>query len=179
MYGLFAYYLFSPFNLIMLFFNKTDIVYAFQVIVLLKTASMGFTMFYYLSKRKETKWTNLIFSSMYALASFMICYGFNIMWLDGAILLPILILGIDNLIEKNKGVLYTIILSICLITNYYIGFMICIFSLIYFVYKLLCSEKIKIKNILKKSGKFIICSIIAVLVAGVVLLPAFIGIRRR
>lgn len=172
MYGMFAYYLVSPYNFITLLFNKSNIIFAFDLILILKTASTSVTFIYFLNKKGEAKWTNLIFSCSYALSSYVITYGFNIMWLDNVILLPLVILGIDNLIKSKKIVLYTLSLSLSLITNYYIGFMICIFSSIYFLYKLIIENKKK--DNLKLLGRFIIFSLIAILIACMILIPAWI-----
>lgn len=91
MYSLFTYYLVSPYNILMLFFPKSEVPYAFTLILALKTASTGLSFFYFLSRKKDVKFSNLIFSCMYALSAYVITYGFNIMWLDSIILLPLVI----------------------------------------------------------------------------------------
>lgn len=73
---------------------------------MLKIASAGLTMFYGLNRKKNVKWTNLIFSTCYALSTYIMIYGFNVMWLDSVILLPILIAGIDDLVKYKKAKLY-------------------------------------------------------------------------
>lgn len=176
MYGLFAYYLLSPYNLIVLFFKKINV--SFVVILILKTATCGITFMYYLNRRKKEKLTNLIFSTMYALCSYTITYGFNIMWLDSVILLPLVISGIEDVIEYKRTNLYIITISLTLITNYYIGFMVCLFSGIYFIYKLLIGNLKNKKEILKKIGIFILSSIVAVMIASFILIPIFKGIQK-
>lgn len=106
MYGLFAYYLASPYNLILIFFSKENMPVAFNLILMLKIASSSLTMFYYLNRKKEAKWTNLIFSTCYALSTYIMIYGFNVMWLDAVILLPVMIAGLDDLIKYKKAKLY-------------------------------------------------------------------------
>lgn len=177
MYGLFAYYLISPYNFITLIFEKGNIPFAFDIILILKTATCSLTFYYYLSRRKKANFTNLIFSFMYAMSAYVITYGFNIMWLDSVIMLPLVIAGIDDIIEEKKGIFYIIALSIILITNYYIGFMICIFSAIYYIYRVINGNLKDKKKIFIKSLKFIIYSLCAVLIASVILIPAFIGIK--
>ncbi|MCI8396604.1 MAG: YfhO family protein [Clostridia bacterium] len=137
MYGLFAYYLASPFNLITLFFSKDKIALAFDIILIIKTSATSLSFFYFLNKKSRIKISNLIFALAYSLSAYSITYGFNIMWLDALILLPLVITGIDRLISEDKIMLYIISLSITLITNYYMGFMVCVFALMYFMYKLI------------------------------------------
>lgn len=90
-YGLIAYYLLSPFNLISLFFKDSNMPMGFAIILMLKTASAGPTFMYYLNRRKKANFKNLIFSISYSLCSYVITYGFNIMWLDSVILLPLVV----------------------------------------------------------------------------------------
>lgn len=160
----------------MCLFSEDNIAIAFDVILVIKIASAGFTMFYFLNRKQEPKWTNLIFSTCYALSTYIMIYGFNIMWLDSVILLPIMIAGLDDLIRCKRPILYTIILSIILITNYYMGFMVCIFSFIYFIYKLIIEDPKPSKEFFKIIKMFIIFSVISVLIACIILIPAYIGI---
>ena len=177
MFGLFTYYLISPFNFIVLFFSKEQMATAFYLILILKTATSGSTFYYFLNRKKEPQISNLIFSSMYALSTSAITYGFNIMWLDSFILLPLLWIGIENIVKYKKPILYTIILALILITNYYMGFMVCIFSCIYFAYQLIINKLKPVKETLRKIGKFALFSLLAVVISAVVLIPSFIGIK--
>ena len=177
MFGTFTYYLISPFNLIALLFDKTLITIGYDLIIALKTATAGVTFCYYLNRKKKAKFSNLIFSSMYVFSSYAITYGFNIMWLDAFILLPIVIAGLEDLLDSKKVCLYTIALSLTLITNYYMGFIVCEFVGLYFIYKLILKGLKSKKDILKTILRFIIYSLIAVLIAGIILLPSFLYIR--
>lgn len=177
MYGLFAYYLISPFNFITLFFQKGNMTFVFDIILILKVATSSLTFTYYLNRRKKADFTNLIFAIMYSFSAYVVTYGFNIMWLDAVILLPLVVAGIDDIVHSKKNILYIISLSLTLITNYYVGFMVCIFSLMYFIYKILIGDLENKKEALTKIGTFIISSICAALIAGVILVPVFIGLQ--
>ncbi len=177
MYGLFAYYIISPYNFLTLFFQKGNMTFVFDIILILKLASCSLTFMYYLNRRRKARFSNLIFSIMYALSGYVIAYGFNIMWLDAVILLPLVVSGIDDLIKKKKCILYIVALTLTLITNYYIGFMVCIFSLLYYIYKTLIGNLKNKKLILKKTGIFIIASICAALITAIILVPVFIGLQ--
>ena len=177
MYGLFAYYLMSPYNFITLLFSKGNIPFAFEIIMVLKTATCGVTFMYYLNRRKKAKLSNLIFSTMYSLSAYVITYGFNIMWLDSVILLPLVIAGIEDIIKHKRFLLYTISLILTLITNYYMGFMICVFSAIYFIYFLLMGKIKPVKNVSNKIILFAFCSICAVLITGIILIPVFVELQ--
>lgn len=103
MYGLFAYYLASPFNLIFLMFDKENITVAFYVVLMIKTAFSGLTMCYYLNRRKPISFFSLIFAFGYALSSYAITYGFNVMWMDAMILLPLVIRRFRGLDREERN----------------------------------------------------------------------------
>ena len=142
--GLISYYLTSPLNIILLFFNTNNLTWGILFLTLLKMGLMASAMQIYLYKRRED-YFSIIFSCMYAFSSYAICYQSNIMWLDSLILLPIVIYGIELLIEQKKGTTYGVSLALSIITNYYIGYMICIFSALYFITYLFIVNPRKVK----------------------------------
>ena len=68
----------------------------------------------------------MIFSLCYGLMGYNICFQMNIMWMDGMMLLPLVALGIEEVIVNEKYKLYMIALFMVIVSNYYIGYMICI-----------------------------------------------------
>ncbi|MBQ8911774.1 MAG: YfhO family protein [Clostridia bacterium] len=61
-------------------------------------------------------------------------YGNNVMWLDALLLFPLVIYGAD-LVISGKGYLpYTLFVALTLLSHYYMGFMVCIFLVLYFFY---------------------------------------------
>lgn len=132
--GVFAYYLASPFSILILFFDRAHIPEAIMLMTLLKVGLAGVTMTYYLShmmKRREI--TITLFSTFYALMSFVTVYSFCVMWLDGIYLLPLILLGVEKLLTQKKYGLFTFSLALTFITNFYISVMVGIFTFIYFV----------------------------------------------
>lgn len=81
------------------------------------------------------------------------------------------------MIEKRGIALYVVSLAVTLITNYYIGFMVCIFSGIYFFYKLFGEKFENRKVFFEKISRFFIFSLIAVIISSVILLPVFFGLK--
>ena len=136
MYGTIFYYLSNPINLLVYFFD--DIPLFLLLTVILKISLCGLTMNIFLShKFKENNWAIVVFSLAYAIMGYNINYYTNFMWLDGVFLAPLILIGIDRIIEGKKDWLYIILLFVAIICNYYIGYMLCIFSAIYFGYNLL------------------------------------------
>ena len=175
MYATFAYYLASPLNLLIIFFNENSIPVFIMLILFIKIGLCGLTMNIYVNKHFGLQFESLIFSCCYALMAYVVNYYFNIMWLDGVYLLPLVLLGIDKLLNENKFLLYIISLFLAIFSNFYIGYMICIFSCIYFVQQLLLNyEKNQCK---KKILNFIVYSLLAGLLASFLLIPTLIEIE--
>ena len=168
-------YLSSPLNIIILLFKKENVVMSYSLIIGLKAILSSTTMTYYLKKKLNFKNKTMIgLGLLYAFSAYFTAYYWNIMWLDGMILLPLIILGIENIINKKNGLLYTITLTLMLYTNYFIGYMICIFSCIYFIaYLIIKTKKFKLKKILKKCLKFGICSLVAGALNAWALIPMY------
>ena len=135
-----AYYLGSIFNLSIYFFDDIDI---FLIItVLIKISLCGLAMYNYLNYNFKSKYT-FIFSSAYALSFYVLANYFQFMWLDAYFLSPLMLLGIDKIIKEKKYLLYGITLFLIILSNYYMGYMCCLFAILYFVYKYLLSNKNK------------------------------------
>ena len=133
--GNFFNYLSSPFLVVMLLLGHKNMPEAIAVMVLLKAALASFTFSYFLSKKnKESSPLTSAFGVLYACSGYFIAYYWNIMWIDSFYLFPLVMLGIEKLISERKLKLYTITLALTLITNYYMGYMVCIFSVLYFIY---------------------------------------------
>lgn len=134
----FAYYLASPLNLILLFFSEKYLTEAIFIITLIKgmAAAGAFTaMAQYLYNRRTTSMVAV--GLLYALSGFMLAYSWNIMWLDVIVLLPVVVLAMEYLLRNGKILPYACLLALALFCNYYIGFMLCVFLVLYMIVWLL------------------------------------------
>ena len=142
MIGLFAVYLASPLNLLLLLFQPENFDTAVLLLTLLKTGLCGLTCALYLRRSQNApNWAALIFSLCYALMAYDIVYALNLMWLDGVLLLPLVALGVERLTAGGRPWLYVVTLTLALYTDFYIGYMIAIFIVLFFLYRLLVGEK--------------------------------------
>lgn len=179
MFGLITYYLLSPVNLILLFFSRTNITEAIFLINVVKIGLCGLTAFTYFRKTfKDQSFVPLVFSLVYALCAYNIVYSQNLLWLDGVIILPLVFLGIDRLIEKEKPMLFYGMLTLTIFCNYYIGYMTCIASLAYFLYKLYLKNnyKLSLKNNKEDIIYFFKYALLAVGTTMVILLPSIFSL---
>ena len=172
----FAYYLASPFNIFYMFISKVDTPLMTFIILMIKFGLCGLFMNRFLDYKYGNKFTNLIFSTSYALMGFTTVYYFNNMWFDVIYMAPLVMIGINKLID-NKPIYYVITLALAIMFNFYMAYMLCIFCVIYFLYELFSKYKIKdIKVYGKILIRFILFSLLAGGISALILIPAIINI---
>ncbi len=128
-------YLSSPLGFIVLFFGHKGVTEAIATMILLKAAlsASSFT-FYIKNSLKSQSYATSAFGVMYAFCGYMLAYYWNVMWLDAMVLLPVVLLGIERIIDHGKMKTYVIGLALTMFSNYYMSYMLCVFSVIYFIY---------------------------------------------
>ncbi|MGI5976351.1 MAG: YfhO family protein [Candidatus Limivicinus sp.] len=171
MTGLWAYYLMSPFNIIFCLVPPAAIPTAVIFVIAAKIGLSGLTASVFFSKTGKKDFSVLIFSTAYALMSYNMVYSNNIMWLDAVYMLPVVVLGIERILQGRKIYTYTLSLGACLFMNYYTGYMVCIFSVLYFIYRLVVLLTDRQKGLGKTVLKYIVASLLSGALAAVVLIP--------
>ncbi len=135
--GIIGYYLASPFNLLVWIWDRKWITEGLMTMMLAKAAASGLSMCFLLKKhRGYTDITSLVFSVMYALCGFFVVQTMDPMWLDGLVALPLVVMGVERVCDKRRFVLYVLSLVYIFVANFYIGYMVGIFSALYFLYYL-------------------------------------------
>ena len=175
MVSLWAYYLLSPFNLLFLLIPRSSIAMGVTLLIFLKLVSCTVSFAVLLDvKFKQRNWTTLLFALSYGFMSYLSANQFNVMWLDALIGLPLIIFGVDVLLQKRNPLYYVLPLSLTILSNYYTGYMICLFLGLYFPYAyLMINDSFSWKKFIKQFGRFIFYSLIAVGLIMVILLPTF------
>lgn len=176
--GVFSYYLSSPLNLIILLFSKKQLPIFIVTLLFIKIGLSSLNMYIYLiNYNSKNKKMALALSISYSMMAYVITYYFHIMWLDGVYLLPLVMLGIDKIIKGRKPILYSLTLFLSIWSNYYIGYMICIFSCIYFLYKFILNYKENIGYNKKILFRFLFVSFLSGLMCFLLILPTFIDLQ--
>ncbi len=132
--GIYAYYIASPLSYIVCLFPKARILEALLTIFLLKTGICGVTFGYYLHKTSKTlnKYSVVMLSCLYALSAYCVVHQHNTMWIDCVMWLPLVTLGMENLIKYGRFKMFVLFLSLSVWSNFYIGYMVCIYCAVYF-----------------------------------------------
>ena len=177
--SLFAYYTASPLNLLLALIPQKFLMEGVTLIIFIKIGLAGLFMNIYLKGIYERQdCATVAFSTLYALCAYVLGYFWNIMWLDGVALFPLIILGLNRLMDRGEFRLYVITLALAMFCNYYIGGMICIFILFYFpVLYFMKKRDLGVKGCLKTIGRGVLCSLSGILISAFLLVPTFLSLQ--
>ncbi|MHC5226682.1 YfhO family protein [Enterococcus sp. LJL99] len=132
-WSLMAYYLNSFFSFFVYFFDNSQIPDVIYMIIILKFGAIGAT-FWVMSDQlfKIPQFAKILLSISFALNGFAIAYSPQYMWLDGLIYLPLVFLGIHRILAKKSSSVLFISYLLLFLSNFYLAFMIGVFSFLYF-----------------------------------------------
>lgn len=170
----YGYYLASPFNLI---FGLFDTAFLSGFILLIMTLKMSFasafmTMFLGSRSKNEKSWWPVLFGIIYAFSAYVMAFLFQIMWMDGYMLLPLLLYFTEKFIRDDKKLGLIITLLFVFFTNYYIAYMAGIYSFLYLLFRLWYTGAFQEKKkALLKIGKFILIAVLDAMMLCFFLIP--------
>lgn len=172
--SLMSYYTNSLFSFLVYFFDNLYMPDAMYVILLTKIGAMG-VAFYCFAQQvfRIPQWVKVSMSVCYALMSFTIAYSIMLMWMDAMIYLPLILLGIHRLMDRHKPILLFTAYLLLFITNYYMAFMVGVFSFCYFVFRLLTEWQQYRSSIVP----YLVTSFLAGGASMIIILPSIIDLR--
>lgn len=184
--GTYSYYLASPFNLLVIFFPKTELHTFFDLLVSLKlsTAAVMCAFFFRhrFSEELQAKYIILL-SVAYALMQYNIAQCSNMMWLDGVYMLPLILLGVYKLIAMNHPYFLSISVGLAIIFNWYSAGTDCLFAILWLFFEMFFvndyMEHVE-RNIRTYFGK-VICfgcaMIMGIVLSAVLFLPTIFAMK--
>ena len=186
MIGVLGYYLMSPFNLIYILMPLKYFGAAVFLTIWLRYGAIGLSFAFLLIKRykglESRKWMVPLFSTAYALSGMLVSYQMNVIFYDAMIMLPIVIVYLEQLLDGEAPYRYSFVLGLAVLLQFYMGYMISIFVALYacfYVSPRLMVEgdlKTKLKNYISPLLQAVIYSIIGIGTAAVLLLPVFFNL---
>lgn len=181
MFGIFAYYLASPFMLIICLLPRAIMPTSIMILQLAKIGTASVTFAFYIKKnspKPPRKLSMVVFPTMYALMSYMVVQLMDPMWLDGLIYLPLICWGVHRLVNEGKIVPYIIPLTLMFIAHFYIGYMVGIFTFFYFCCVCLSQEGRKLpKKFFSRCVSFGVGTLISLMCAAFVLIPVYNSLK--
>ena len=175
--ALYGYYMASPINWLVVLVPDQYLIEFMTWLVALKIGLCGFTFCFYLTRHFKTKSFVLVpFAIFYELSGFLAAYNWNVMWLDCIVLFPLIAVGLEALVKEGKYKLYCISLALCILSNYYISIMVCIFLVLYFLLQLVCSH-MSLRQMGAAAVRFALFSLLAGGLAAVLLIPEYAALH--
>ncbi|MDE6004419.1 MAG: YfhO family protein [Oscillospiraceae bacterium] len=175
--GVIGYYLASPFTLIVMLLPEKMMLTSLLLMILAKIGSASTIFCLYLQKSKKLQpMPAFMFGILYSLMAYMVIQTIDPMWLDGVVFLPLVALGVEYLIDDGRKINYIIPLAIMFVANFYIGYMIGIFTAFYFIYYLFFGTELrnrKAKDYFYSCLTFGVSTIVAVMCSAFMILPVY------
>ncbi len=132
--SLYGYYLASPFNWLIFLCPLNAVIEFLSYMVVFKTGLTGLFFALYLSRKSGKKdYFTTFFALFFALSGYFAAYNWNIMWTDCIMVTPLILLGLELLVKEHRCWLYCLSLGLCILSNYYIAIMVCMFCVLYFI----------------------------------------------
>lgn len=180
--GVIGYYLASPFTLIVILLPESMLITSLLIMQLAKLGTAAVTFGYFLRKRRGMEEVpSLIFSTLYSMMAYAVIQLIDPMWIDGLVFLPLIMAGIEYLVDDGRRLNYIIPLGLMFVANFYIGYMIAFFCVIYFIfYTFFGSESKTLDGMGKVSamGRFAYSSIVGAMLAAAMILPVYFALQQ-
>lgn len=174
---LFSYYLSSPLNGILLLFSEQSIIAALHALTLLKFGLMGLSFAFFCLPARRIWWVPLV-ATAYALNSWAVTYSMCLMWLDAAIILPILAKGIGHVAAGRRSWLVVLSTFALVFSHFYIGYMVLLFAVLYFGFCLTDQETVSLRETGQRALRFGCAVLLGVSMAGVLLVPIYFALKQ-
>lgn len=131
--GMWAYYLLSPFNLVLLLFSNRLLPLGIMVVTLLKQGCAAMALGAWLDRQHPVAapWRLLVVLG-YALMGWTLANELNLMWIDVLIVLPFVMWGLERIFDDQKVLPFSLALAALFFVNFYMGYMVVLFSALYF-----------------------------------------------
>lgn len=174
-----AYYTSSPFSLLILLFPQANIAEGMAFILIIKTGFIAGCFAYFMKKKwNETGVIAIMFSLLYTFCGFYGGFFWNIMWLDSVAVFPLVIMGLESLVKEKNYKLYTLSLAYIITTNFYMGYIICFFSVLFYLLFVSVNYGWKDKKqIFNTMVIFAVASLIAGGISAILSIPSFLVLQ--
>ena len=134
--GVFSYYLSSPLSLLTLLVPNEAMPMGLMWLTVLKFALTGLAGYLFFSRWLDRQGAApLLCAVSYAMCAYAVAFSLCIMWLDGMIWLPVILIGLEQLLEGRRRWLFAAALAVCFFSTWYISYMIGGFCLLWFLWR--------------------------------------------
>lgn len=173
--GAYSFYLLgSPFFWLTTLFPKGAAPYLIPWLLSLKTAVAALTAYAYIRRFVQSREASVIGAMLYAFSGFQLYNVFFNHFHDVTALFPLLLLALEMNVNDGRKGFFAVTVCLMAVVNYFFFTGQVTFLIIYFVCR--CLSKNDFKITLKKFGLLALESVVGVMMAAFLLLPAVMGI---
>ena len=130
--GVFSYYVSSPLSLLTLLVPNEAMPVGLLFLAVLKIALAGWSFALFARRRFPIPGTAVVLGAVcYALMSYNAAYSICIMWLDGVIWLPLILLALERILAGRSAGPFIAALTACFLSTWYISYMVGVFCALY------------------------------------------------
>lgn len=136
--GVISYYVSSPLSLLTLLCPNEDMPVGLMFLTVLKIGLAGLSFAVFSVRRfPGSKTAALLCAVCYALMSYNAAYALCVMWLDGVIWLPLILLALERILYGRGAGPFIAALTVCFLSTWYISYMIGMFCCLYLAARLI------------------------------------------
>ena len=186
MIGELGYYLMSPFNIIYVLLPLKYIGLSVFLTIWLRYGAFGLSFAHLLIKRykgaESKRWMVPLFATAYALSGMLVSYQMNVIFYDAMFMLPLVILYLEQLLDGKAAYRYAFVLGLTVFLQFYMGYMISLFVVLYACYYLSPrfsipgTWKVKLKHYAQPLWDVFLYSILGAAAASILFVPVFFNL---
>lgn len=176
--GAYSYYVIGDlFSYLSLLFPLNKLEFAYNLLIVLRLYCTGLAFIYYSKRMRFSNYGSILGSIAYAFSGFILMSAIrHPYFINPLIILPIVFICIENILENKKKYLFSIIVAVSMISNFYFSYMIAIISIIYAFLRYIEIGKIRGVKFRKYFGSLFIYFSIGILISCIILLPTLYSI---
>ena len=186
MIGELGYYLMSPFNIIYVLLPLKYIGLSVFLTIWLRYGAFGLSFAHLLIKRykgaESKRWMVPLFATAYTLSGMLVSYQMNVIFYDAMFMLPLVILYLEQLLDGKAAYPYAFVLGLTVFLQFYMGYMISLFVVLYACYYLSPrlsiqgTWKVKLKHYAQPLWDVFLYSILGAAAASILFVPVFFNL---
>lgn len=180
-WGLYSYYLASPFNLLIVFFDQEHLTDFAFLITALKLGCIQVATMFFLRKRFDLPLgLSLVLALCFTCSSWVASQLRNPLWLDALILLPLLAYTAHCFITEGRWKVFTALLVAAIITCWYTAYILILFLALYLFFEFYlayCKEPLRFNKrcLGRRVIKFICILVLALLLSAWTFIPTILS----
>lgn len=176
-WALISYYCLNPWNLIAIALPESAVQCFLSLSVCVRIGLAGLcTAILMQTVSAKQDLSIVVFASMYGLSQWFVWNYFQLIWLDAAAMLPLLLAGMIRLVCDRRCGMFTAVLLLSLICNPYFSFITCTMTFCCWICALIILKK-PLRTLPREAGRFFGCALLSGGMAAVILIPLACAVR--